>query len=806
MDRTKLNYLPVRAESKAPAVDWKQYQTEKYAGPLGARVGVVCGESSNRLEIIDFDDGGSCFEPFINILKVVDQELFNKLHIHKTPHGFHIAYYSPSCGKNTKLAEKEDGAVLIETRGQGGFCVVPPTPGYSDIQKTLEEAPELSGAERARLFAVAESFNRKTKVDIYKSRSNNEDGPAELLRRPEYREEVAAALSSMGFIQLYENESGVFYGNREANNPRDVKALLSSTENFVYCFGSNHIGQLCSGGNTPLYVIAAARGVDLSTAARSYLPQRSGSASQAPTQESKSQARAKEPKKEESERTNFYKKYYSALPAFIRRVVDRYNKAVSSPQNNLYCFNLFTVAAFLLKGKVRVNGEKTNIIFNTLNISETASGKDAVRTRIKRLIIEPLLKEYEEEKARFRSGDEKKNTPPPSFLIEDISSKQAIDYALATTALYDMLRKEAEEARKAETNGTPPKKITQGVGRLFLDVDEVSDLFQDRGVVNLGAKARIKTLLESSPQETITIGDGIRQRQRLAADGLPLILGGSLVGAAFFAPLDFVKYVKESEIVGGFINRLNVVLGEPAKEVLKVAAFAPHKPDYLSEEEQSFSTTTAKIKGVDFVVSPELVDYATGRLEDFFYNRLNNGNEYAQSATRRILARFTSICCLLAWFNNWEEFKINSYSAANEFTFKNDFAEFEEADVLEELANSSKTINIKKEDIELAIIIMEYFRENMQALINNTTDETASDAAKNRIKADAAVIRYMKKAKGPRALGTIYYDKELRRLAVSRAVLSGILETLVASGELIKWETEKGVKYQYNEVEDDENA
>ena len=47
---------------------------------------------------------------------------------------------------------------LIETRGEGGYAVVPPTFGYAFLQGALTDLPTLTAEERALLFSLGRSF------------------------------------------------------------------------------------------------------------------------------------------------------------------------------------------------------------------------------------------------------------------------------------------------------------------------------------------------------------------------------------------------------------------------------------------------------------------------------------------------------------------------------------------------------------------------------------------------------------------------------------------------------------------------
>lgn len=202
-----LSCVPVRLDgSKAPALaSWKDYQSrlpnaDEVAswGRQYAAAGVVAGAVSANLEIIDLDDA-RLVRPFLESVRQQAPSLFERLTVHRTPRrnengsaGAHVAYRctEPVAG-NQKLAMGapepelgEDGRpvvdeltgkprltrkTFIETRGQGGYVVVPGSdPRVHDTGRPYEHArgprlPEIetiSGEERELLLRTARTFDQ----------------------------------------------------------------------------------------------------------------------------------------------------------------------------------------------------------------------------------------------------------------------------------------------------------------------------------------------------------------------------------------------------------------------------------------------------------------------------------------------------------------------------------------------------------------------------------------------------------------------------------------------------------------------
>ena len=153
---------------------WKEFQIrfstvtewDKWVAKGLTRIGVVCGKISGNLLVLDFDQGGKAFDAFK--AKILP-ELWARLVIERTPSGgVHIFVRSKEpVGGNETLAYEPDvdnegkWNKLIETRGEGGFCVCAPSQGYMLIQGSFGNISVLESAEIELLLDAARSFNQK---------------------------------------------------------------------------------------------------------------------------------------------------------------------------------------------------------------------------------------------------------------------------------------------------------------------------------------------------------------------------------------------------------------------------------------------------------------------------------------------------------------------------------------------------------------------------------------------------------------------------------------------------------------------
>ncbi|MFH0844903.1 MAG: bifunctional DNA primase/polymerase [Pseudomonadota bacterium] len=210
--RSGLSIIPT-SKNKKPTIDeWTPYQQQiaseaeikKWFSSNTQNIAVICGKISGNLEIIDFDFEAEAFKEWATQVHEQDPHLLLKLIIEKSPHGTHIAYrcLEASIPGNTKLAKAgigvsgpgyylyvgrhsgvdkiEDpkkhkgkaplGSVnvdgkwfivpcLIETRGEGGYCLVYPSKGYELKQGDFRNVPVITAAERDILIESARVCN-----------------------------------------------------------------------------------------------------------------------------------------------------------------------------------------------------------------------------------------------------------------------------------------------------------------------------------------------------------------------------------------------------------------------------------------------------------------------------------------------------------------------------------------------------------------------------------------------------------------------------------------------------------------------
>ena len=192
--KAQLSVIPTK-EDKRPALPaWTPYQSQRikedevedlFTGANVKGLAIICGAISGGLEVIDVDTKhdttGSLWDELRALIEDNLPELYSRLVIAQTKSGgYHIYYRCSSIAGNLKLSTKKNREVLIETRGEGGYVIAPPTPKYTYIQGEPGNIPTITPEDREILFSISKSFNEleeiKPKVNTTTSTTYNSTG------------------------------------------------------------------------------------------------------------------------------------------------------------------------------------------------------------------------------------------------------------------------------------------------------------------------------------------------------------------------------------------------------------------------------------------------------------------------------------------------------------------------------------------------------------------------------------------------------------------------------------------------------
>jgi replicative DNA helicase len=254
--KAQLSVIPTK-EDKLPALPtWKPYQTDRikedevdklFSKPEVKGLAIICGAISGGLEVIDVDTKhdttGTLWDELRGLLEDNLPELYKRLVIAQTKSGgYHIYYRCSSIAGNLKLSIKLNREVLIETRGEGGYVVAPPTPYYTYIQGEPNNIPTITPEERDTLFIISKSFNELEDIKTKTNTSSNTYSSTEISPFEDYnhRGDIIGLLESKGWRVINTSgermylkrpgESKTKYSGNYHTGLKVLKVFSSSTE------------------------------------------------------------------------------------------------------------------------------------------------------------------------------------------------------------------------------------------------------------------------------------------------------------------------------------------------------------------------------------------------------------------------------------------------------------------------------------------------------------------------------------------------------------------------------------------------
>ena len=219
-------------ENKQAIFPWKRYQSEMITdADLAAQmndyrakgVAVICGAISGGLEVIDIDTKYETYPLWDAIKAKIPAAIYDKLHIVQTrSKGYHLYYRCEEIEGNQKLAQRPPTETetqsnpqiksycIIETRGEAGYVVAPPSDGYSIEQEGINI---ITIDERTALFELMRSFNEivvEVPIEAHNRPSSKEYGlsPFEDYNR---RGDIVEMLERNGWTKVKNGGDRVYF-------------------------------------------------------------------------------------------------------------------------------------------------------------------------------------------------------------------------------------------------------------------------------------------------------------------------------------------------------------------------------------------------------------------------------------------------------------------------------------------------------------------------------------------------------------------------------------------------------------------
>lgn len=376
--------------------------------PGAEQVAVICGAVSGNLECLDFDDGGSAWPAWRDMIDEEIPGLLARLPVEASPSGGrHVLYRVPdmTIPGGTDLAKKlTDGklVVLIETRAEKQYFCAAPSPGYRMVQGDLCAIPAITPDQREVFLRTARFLDeRPAPADMPKPERSTPSGdgrPGDDFNRRCDRGGMRAMLEAHGWRfwrQAGDNEAWTRPGKE-----RGVSATIRNIDgvDVFYPFTSSTVFEP-GRGYSPFQVLAVLEhGGNFAAAAAKLGRQGYGSRPAADdgfdVDAFIAGGKALPPEEEEGDSEpdiddllDCRQSFPPALlqtPARIRRIQSYIGQSAILPQP---VFDLFAALAFagtILGRRVETeSGLRTNFYF--LPIGVTGCGKENSRKVLKKL-------------------------------------------------------------------------------------------------------------------------------------------------------------------------------------------------------------------------------------------------------------------------------------------------------------------------------------------------------------------------------------------------------------------------------------
>ncbi len=208
--------LPTKADKSPNYKSWKGGVTDETAYGTSPGIGIVCGMISGSVECIDFDNHFGDAKETISAFMLIEEvreviERTNPVIESTMSGGFHMVYRCSTIEGNLKLARKpKQGAngkwipdVIIETRGEGGYFVAAPSPGYKLLRGDFRNIPTIDPIDRDILISAAKSFN--TWHEVVPSIEESRDRPGDMFnQKHEAVDEMRSSLQRGGWKEIRE--------------------------------------------------------------------------------------------------------------------------------------------------------------------------------------------------------------------------------------------------------------------------------------------------------------------------------------------------------------------------------------------------------------------------------------------------------------------------------------------------------------------------------------------------------------------------------------------------------------------------
>jgi|GEM_PF-3391811 len=211
--------------------------------------------TGDQLEVIDIDTKYDLTAKLYGQLSAAIEytlpSVWEKLVIQRSASGgYHFFYKCTQIAGNKTLAqryatneEKAKGErlkVLVETRGEGGYIMVCPTPDYQFIQGNPSLIDFITPDERAELLAICRSFNKIDKIElpgIGDKQRTDPEAPWNVFNSKNNWEFIRDRLAQAGW-EIGDDRDDRIFVNRPGSTSKSSGSIWKE-KNFLYIFSTS---------------------------------------------------------------------------------------------------------------------------------------------------------------------------------------------------------------------------------------------------------------------------------------------------------------------------------------------------------------------------------------------------------------------------------------------------------------------------------------------------------------------------------------------------------------------------------------
>jgi hypothetical protein len=243
-----LNPLPLHAKKNPMLASGHDYLYVKHDDTdifkRAESIGIACGEVSDNLFCIDFDQkqGNKVSEIFYLFTdSKIFKEVSERCAMYQTPSGgYHLIFKTTYPVPTQNLASFEDGSVMIEIRGQGAYIACEPSDGYKRLfDVSITDIEPISSAQVNALLKLAVTFSQQTKTSL-KPKSDRKKAESWDITKPDgkYNEECVDEIKELilknGWQYVETRRDGIEYWTRPGKDPEDGHSATFGK--FRHCF------------------------------------------------------------------------------------------------------------------------------------------------------------------------------------------------------------------------------------------------------------------------------------------------------------------------------------------------------------------------------------------------------------------------------------------------------------------------------------------------------------------------------------------------------------------------------------------